>query len=168
MSAPANCNPCCSTTLTTQIPGAAGADATPVAPDSVDPNGVKVGTPGQTYLNAATGSFWVCVTAGNAGWRALIGVASCLLLMIYSAAAQPVLPTYWTTNTTAVVQSAIDSRALVQIAADVTKQPASASLTNYVNSMKWTGIRTNGVGSGVITNYECVTNGIVVTNKFNP
>jgi hypothetical protein len=77
MAAPQNCNPCCSTTTTTQVPGPAGADLTAVAPGIIDPEGAVIGTPGQTYLNSATGSFWVKQTgSGNTGWLNLIGGAA--------------------------------------------------------------------------------------------
>lgn len=56
------------------MPGAAGVDATPIAPDVVDPTGVKVALyAGQTYLNSATGSFWVATATGNASWVKIIG-----------------------------------------------------------------------------------------------
>jgi hypothetical protein len=74
MSAPSNCSPCCSTTTTTQVPGPAGADATPIAPGIVDPNGNVIAQfPGQTYYNKSNQAFWIATAIGNASWVELIG-----------------------------------------------------------------------------------------------
>jgi hypothetical protein len=126
-----------------------------------------------------------------------------ILLSSIPAFGQPILRNYDTTNTTPVVLAKQTNSANGAIALDVTKQPASTTLSNLalgtyaaltntqpastnlsalstnnavnltnlqssgIAGPKFTGIITNGVGSGVVTNYEAITNGIVVTNKFS-
>lgn len=44
-----------------------------IAPGGVDPEGVVVGNPGQTYFNTANNTFWVKSTGtGDTGWIQLI------------------------------------------------------------------------------------------------
>lgn len=188
MSAPVNCNPCCSTETTTQIPGPQGEDAAVVAPAIGDPEGVVTGNPGQTYLNTTDDSFWIKKTGtGNTGWIELIGGAALfifLFLFASAATAQPVLRTDFTTNTTPAVRLISTNIARGVITWDITKQPASTALTNLsigdgqnlasnipasaISGMKWTGVVTNINVTAAATNYMCFTNGILVTNKYNP
>lgn len=74
----ARCNPCsCPSPQVIEVPGAPGVDASAVAPGVVDPNGAVIGTPGQTYLNTATNSFWVKATGnGNTGWIEIVGASA--------------------------------------------------------------------------------------------
>lgn len=77
MASPTSCNPCCSVAQNVAIPGAAGADASPIAPGTVDPNGNVIALfPGQTYFRTDTSTFWVATAAGNASWHELIGGAA--------------------------------------------------------------------------------------------
>ena len=183
MSAPAGCNPCCSTTTTTQIPGPAGADATNVPPGVVDPEGVVVGTPGQNYLNSATDTYWVKKTGtGNTGWMKLIGVFALLFLSLTAMALPPILRGPLTTNTPTDSLTIVTNVAVGAIALDVTKQPASTAITNLalgdgsvlssninpaaLSGPKFTGIVTNL--STLSTNIIYFSNGIVTNAIRNP
>jgi hypothetical protein len=183
MSAPSGCNPCCSTTATTQIPGPAGADATPIAPDVVDPTGVKVATfAGQTYLNSSTQSFWIATAVGSASWLKLIGVFAFLFFTMSAMALPPILRGPTTTNTPSDTISLLVTNADSRIALDTTKQPAKSALTNLVagdgsvlssnvspaalSGMKFTGIVTNK--STLSTNIIYFSNGIVTNASLNP
>jgi hypothetical protein len=181
------CSNCqCPTPEVINVPGAPGVDAEPVAPDVVDPEGVKVGTPGQTYLNSNTGSFWVKQTGtGNTGWLQLIGAVATIMFLLFGsirASAQPVYRNILTTNTSVFDLTLISNAAVSKIAIDTTKQPASAALTNLVSGngsvlvsnvapsalsgLKFTGVITNK--STLMTNWTYYTNGIVATNLSLP
>lgn len=180
---PVNCNPCCSTAATTQIPGPAGADATPLAPDVVDPTGVKVAAfAGQTYLNSATDTFWIAKVVGSANWMKLIGVFAFLFVAMSAMALPPILRGPLTTNTPPDSITLISTNADARIAIDTTKQPAKAALTNLVagdgsvlssnvspaalSGVKFTGIITNV--STLSTNIVYFSNGIVTNATRNP
>ena len=95
-------------------------------------------------------------------------IALFLLLAFPVLAGPPILLNYYVTNTTPTVHGMVTNIAIYQISIDVTKQPASAALTNYAAMMKFTGIVTNVNDNFGVTNYMCFTNGILATNKFTP
>ena len=190
MSAPNGCNPCCSTTTTTQIPGPAGTDATIIPADTVDPNGNKTATvAGQTYTNISNPvapTYWVATAVGNASWTKLLGLFA-ILLFSMSAMAQPILRGPLTTNTPTASLVIVSNIADARIAVDTTKQPASAILSTYAANpglstndalnltniqpsafvgMKFTGVTSSR--STLMTNYLAITNGIICTNWTYP
>lgn len=153
------CNSC-PTTQTVNIPGAqgetgaTGADGADgfVAPASGNPEGSVIGNPGQTYLNTDDDSFWIkkSGTATAYGWIELIAGAACILFMLFlmcsSADAQPIVRTYYTTNTTPTVANNITNTALVSITnnytyisnAIVANTLTNATLTNAsLTQVRW-------------------------------
>lgn len=98
--------------------------------------------------------------------------------------AQPPLRTLFTTNTTPVVALWMTNTINYRILVDGGKMPPSLTLTNLsigdgqnlasnvpassLAGMKWTGVVTNINETAAATNYMCFTNGILVTNKYNP
>jgi hypothetical protein len=131
MSVPQSCNPCCSTTTTTQIPGPAGADASALTPIAgITPEGVQIAVPGQTILCTTDSSFWIKQTGtGSTGWIKLIGLWMFLCFAL-SGLAQPILRNPLDTNNTLTALLVVSNIANAQIAADTSKMPASLALTN--------------------------------------
>lgn len=67
---------------------------------------------------------------------------------------------FYTTNNTATVNTGVTNIATGTIALDATKQATNALLTGYVNSLKFTGIVTNGNSVGT-TNFMEFSAGIL-------
>lgn len=74
------CNPCCCPSVeVVEIPGAPGADGatgsnlSAIPPGDVDPEGVIVASPGQTYWNKTAKRFWEKLTGvGSTGWELIL------------------------------------------------------------------------------------------------
>lgn len=177
------CQPC-PTVQSVSIPGLqglqgpAGADGANgvIAPGTVNPEGNVIAIPGQTYLNLTDNSFWIKATGTSTafGWINLIAGAAMILFMLFasmSANAQAVIRTYWTTNTTAVLNTSVTNTALVSqtnnyswssnniVSLSTTNATILAFNTNLVRY-----VSTNA--GGVVTTYNTNLVKGIVTNSF--
>jgi hypothetical protein len=177
MSAPQSCNPCCSTTTATQIPGPAGVDATVLPPIVGSPEGSLVGTPGQTVLNTTDDSYWIKKTGtGNTGWLKLLGLWMALFCSASLFADQPSYQRNpLTTNDTPTSLTLVSNVATARIAVDATHQATNSVLTalaagngsalssnvspSAISSPTFTGIITNK--STLSTNTEYYSGGVL-------
>lgn len=165
------------------LTGPAGADGANgvIAPGVVNPEGNVIGIPGQTYLNTTDDSFWIKKSGVSTafGWINLIAGAAMILFMLFgsfSANAQAVMRTYWTTNTTPVVAATITNTALVSqtnnyswssnnIVAITTTN--STVTTFYTNVVRWMNTNDSAfTNQSLLRTRWAVTNDAAVTNQL--